>query len=213
MSTLRHGPRGAGWRQNKPLRFGRNRDADVQQFLAQGVRIMDDFNEKMPLGLRDTHRQVRNRCNELARGMEKVLAKRPDEEFQFDPRYASWRHVEIYAETAPIKGRSPARVVRRRHAAEVPGGLKPGVSARAGAGGAGKGCLSRLGRKCRASSAANPPIAEAAKPWKRFLDSVDAMRMRDGHRGAVWGYVDPVNGIDFRPALTQPPRNQFKTRG
>jgi hypothetical protein len=34
------------WRQNKPLRFGRNLDADVQQFLAQGVRIMDDFNEE-----------------------------------------------------------------------------------------------------------------------------------------------------------------------
>ena len=33
------------WRHNKPLRFG-NRDADVQQFLAQGVEIMDAFKER-----------------------------------------------------------------------------------------------------------------------------------------------------------------------
>ena len=65
---------------NKPLRYGNAPDADVQQFLAQGVRIMDDFNEKMSLGLSDNHRQVRNRCHELAKSMEKVLAKRPDEE-------------------------------------------------------------------------------------------------------------------------------------
>ena len=87
------------WRQNKPLRFGRNLDADVQQFLAQGVRIMDGFNEEMPLGLSDSHRQVRNRCNELARGMEKVLAKRPDEERPGDP----WKYVKIRVTPAVVK--------------------------------------------------------------------------------------------------------------
>ena len=87
------------WRQNKPLRFGRNLDADVQQFLAQGVRIMDGFNEEMPLGLSDSHRQVRNRCNELARGMEKVLARRPDEERPVD----SWKYVKIRVTPAVVK--------------------------------------------------------------------------------------------------------------
>ena len=91
--------------QNKPLRFGRNLDADVQQFLAQGVRIMDGFNEEMPLGLSDSHRQVRNRCNELARGMEKVLAKRPDEERPGDP----WKYVKIRVTPPPSssRGRPP----------------------------------------------------------------------------------------------------------
>ena len=92
------------WRQNKPLRFGRNLDADVQQFLAQGVRIMDDFNEEMPLGLSDSHRQVRNRCNELARGMEKVLAKRP-EEVQFRFRRAP-------SERSPPRAATPAAANR-----------------------------------------------------------------------------------------------------
>ena len=59
---------------------------------------------------------------------------------------------------------------------------------------------------------ADAPIAEAAKPWKRFMDNVESMRMRDGQRGAVWGYVDPVNGIDFRPALTQRPAFKAKHR-
>ena len=34
----------------------------------------------MPLGLSDRHRQVRNRCHELAKSMERVLASRPDEQ-------------------------------------------------------------------------------------------------------------------------------------
>ena len=70
------------WRQNKPLRFGKAGDADVQRFLAQGVEIMDALKAKMPLGLSDSQRQVRNRCHELAKSMEKVLARRPDEQPQ-----------------------------------------------------------------------------------------------------------------------------------
>ena len=65
---------------NKPLRFGNTPDVEVQRFLAQGVEIMDGLKAKMPLGLSDSHRQVRNRCNELSKWMEKVLARRPDEQ-------------------------------------------------------------------------------------------------------------------------------------
>jgi hypothetical protein len=67
------------WQASKPLRFGNCSDAQVQRFLAQGVRIMDVMKEKLPLGISDSHRQVRNRCDELAKTMEKVLARRPDE--------------------------------------------------------------------------------------------------------------------------------------
>jgi hypothetical protein len=70
------------WQQNKPKRFGNAPDREVQQFLAQGVRIMDALDKKMPLGLSNSQRQVRNRCDELAKSMEKVLARRPDEGFQ-----------------------------------------------------------------------------------------------------------------------------------
>jgi hypothetical protein len=67
------------WQSTKPLRFGNAADAEVQRHLAQGVRIMDGLQKKMPLGLSDRQRQVRNRCDELAKSMEKVLARRPDE--------------------------------------------------------------------------------------------------------------------------------------
>ena len=68
------------WQCNKPLRFGNAPDAEVQRFLAQGVKIIDALKQKMPLGLSDNQRQVRNRCDELAKSMEKVLARRPDDE-------------------------------------------------------------------------------------------------------------------------------------
>jgi hypothetical protein len=68
------------WRQNKPLRFSNVPDAEVQRFLAKGVEIMDALKAKMPLGLSERQRQVRNRCQELAKSMEKVLAQRPDEQ-------------------------------------------------------------------------------------------------------------------------------------
>ena len=68
------------WRFNKPLRYGNTPDAEVQRFLAQGVEIMDALKAKMPLGLSDRQRQVRNRCHELSKSMEKVLARRPDEQ-------------------------------------------------------------------------------------------------------------------------------------
>jgi hypothetical protein len=67
------------WQASKPLRFGNCSDAQVQRFLARGVRIMDRLKEKLPFGFSDSQRQVRNRCDELAKSMEKVLARRPDE--------------------------------------------------------------------------------------------------------------------------------------
>jgi hypothetical protein len=69
------------WMMTKPLRFGNKPDADVQRFLAQGVAVIDRLT---PHGLQSPRqREVRNRCNELARGMEKVLAQRPDEQPRF----------------------------------------------------------------------------------------------------------------------------------
>jgi hypothetical protein len=66
----------AKWQASKPLRFGNAADVQVQRFLREGVEIMDGF---PPLLLGPRQREVRNRCNELAKSMEKVLARRPDE--------------------------------------------------------------------------------------------------------------------------------------
>ena len=68
------------WQENKPLRFGNAPDREVQQFLAQGVKIIDGLEKKMPLGLSANQRQVRDRCDELAKSMERVLDRRPDDD-------------------------------------------------------------------------------------------------------------------------------------
>ena len=163
------------WRQNKPLRFGRNLDADVQQFLAQGVRIMDDFNEEMPLGLSDSHRQVRNRCNELARGMEKVLAKRPDEERPGDP----WKYVKIRVTPPSSKSRGRPPGPWRRP-------WKRSGTACAAIFRAAHGRLqkrSRLmpaGRENAEAVQADmyPPMPEAARSWNFFMRRADHERLR-----------------------------------
>ncbi len=76
------------WRENKPQRFANERDADVQRFLKRGVEIVDAVKQLMPLGLSRAQQQLRDRCDEIAKSMQKVLDKRPDEALrpQFRPR-------------------------------------------------------------------------------------------------------------------------------
>ena len=64
---------------NRPMRYGNTPDAEVQRYLARGVKLIDELKEKAPLGLSRGQQQVRDRSDELAKSMEKVLAQRPDE--------------------------------------------------------------------------------------------------------------------------------------
>ena len=68
------------WGQDRPARSAENFDADAQHFLASGVQFIDGCTKDLPPGLSKEQRQVRDRCNELAGSMEKVLAKRLDEQ-------------------------------------------------------------------------------------------------------------------------------------
>ena len=61
------------------MRFGNTPDVEVQRYLSRGVQLIDQLKTKMPLGLSRGQQQVRDRCNEIARSMQKVLDKRPDE--------------------------------------------------------------------------------------------------------------------------------------
>jgi hypothetical protein len=66
----------AEWQASKPMRFGNASDAQVQRFLTKGVEIMDSL-PSLLMGPRQ--QEVRGRCAELAKSMEKVLARRPDD--------------------------------------------------------------------------------------------------------------------------------------
>jgi hypothetical protein len=68
--------------ENRPMRFGNTPDAEVQRFLERGIGLMDALKPRMALGFSRGQQQVRDRCAELAKSMQKVLDKRPDEEFR-----------------------------------------------------------------------------------------------------------------------------------
>ena len=68
------------WGQNRPVRSAENFDADAQHFLASGVQFIDGCAKDLPPGLSKEQRQIRDRCDELAGSMEKVLVKRLEEQ-------------------------------------------------------------------------------------------------------------------------------------
>ena len=75
-----------------------NLDADVQQFMAQGVRILDRAKKELPVGLSGSHEQARDRCHMLANSMEKVLQKRLT-----DPAVKAWDYVKVNATAVTVK--------------------------------------------------------------------------------------------------------------
>jgi hypothetical protein len=189
------------WQSSKPLRFGNARDADVQQFLERGVKIMDGLEMKLPLGLNQKQREIRNRCGELAKSMQKVLDRRPDEPLLFDP----WRPVKINVEA--VKDSMSARETRARYARALSGCFPrgPGQADRART-------QYRVWEQNAERFHKEGPMNEAAQSWKRFMGVIENMRSREQAKGVVWGRVDDVTGIDFKPALTARPAYQSKPR-
>ena len=184
----------SAWMAGKPLRFGNKRDADVQQFLERGVKIVDALATKLPLGLSRGQREVRDRCDELAKSMRKVLDRRPDEAPRFDP----WRPVKISIEF--VKGGLPASDTRARYVQALKGCFPQGPAQADRA-----RTQYRIWEQNAERFHKDGPMNEAAESWKRFMGVVDNMRAREEAKGVVWGKVDDVGGIDFRPALQTGP--------
>lgn len=189
------------WLDRKPLRFGTSLDYEVQRFLESGVKIMDRQKVQSPLGLSRSHEEIRNRCNELAKSMQKVLDKRPDEQRPFDP----WQKVRIYLEPCPLKDdrlNVLTGIEMRQKCRQI---LKSVFQRPADAAHAMHSYHAWEETAERLQN--NPAMPEKATQWKTFLDKMEAMRMRDGHRGVVWGLVE---GFDYSEALVERP--QFRPR-
>jgi hypothetical protein len=201
------------WRQNRPMRFADNLDADVQQFLAQGVRLIDGCKKELPLGLSRQHQQVRDRCNELAGSMEKVLQKRLLED---DPA-KSWNYVRIEAKafTAKQPGQSslsPEKTVQtvkdllRSHFSSA---WQAGIAQRTYA------LWARNAEEVAEKTGMYPPMPEGARSWNAFMARADGHREVAAHRGEHWAHVDINEGIDFsqvinfRPAYRQRQRQRM----
>jgi hypothetical protein len=198
------------WRQNRPMRFADNLDADVQQFLAQGVRFIDGFQKELPLGLSRQHQQVRDRCNELAGSMEKVLQKRLNEG---DPAKA-WNYVRIEAKAVTAKqpgqrALSPEKTVQtvkdvlRSHFNSA---WQAGIAQRTYA------LWARNAEEVADKTGMYPPMPEGARSWNAFMARADALREASARRGEHWAHVDINEGIDFTQVLNFRPAYRQRQR-
>jgi hypothetical protein len=189
------------WLAGRPLRFGHARDADVQQFLQRGVKIIDGLEARLPLSLSRGQREIRARCDELSKSMQKVLDRRADEPEPFDP----WKPVRVRVETVKSDRALSAGETRGRYVQALrgcfPGGPAQADRART---------QYRVWEQNAERLHREGPMNEAAQSWKRFMGVIDNMRNREEAKGLVWGRVDDVGGIDFRPALQ--PRQSFRQR-
>jgi hypothetical protein len=203
------------WRQNRPMRFGDNLDADVQQFVAQGVRFMDGFKEKLPLGLSRGQQDVRDRCHALAGSMEKVLAKRVAAE---DPIKA-WRYVKVKA--APVTVKQPGQTawpVEKTVATvkDIARGHFEGSAWKAGIAQRTYALWARNAEEVVEKTGMYPPMPEAARSWDFFMKRVDGERLKSALKGEHWAHVDVNEGIDFSQVInfraTYRPRQNPKVR-
>jgi hypothetical protein len=196
------------WRQNRPMRHGDNLDADVQQYMAQGVRFIDGFKDKLPLGLSRSQQQVRDRCNELAGSMEKVLQKRLLE----SPEAKAWNYVKIKATPATVKQPGQTAVTVDKTVATVKDLLRGHFDS---AWKAGMAQRSYWGWAKTAEveiemTGMYPPMTEGAKSWHAFMTRADALREWSARQGKHWAQVDLNEGIDFAPVMNF--RATYRTR-
>jgi hypothetical protein len=187
------------WRQNRPMRFGDNSDADVQQYLAQGVRLMDGLKTKLPLGLSRNQQDVRDRCDDLAKSMDKMLAKRTQEE----PRAKAWNYVQVKATPVTVKqpGQTAVPVDKtvetvktllRNHFSSA---WKAGIAQRTYA------LWARNGEEAVEKTGVYPAMPEGARSWDLFMKRADHERLKAALKGEHWAQVDINEGIDFSPVM------------
>ena len=136
----------------------------MQQFLERGVKIMDGLETRLPLGLNRGQRDVRNRCDELAKSMQKLLDRRPDEQ-RFDP----WQPVKINVEA--VKDGLQARETRVRYVLALKGCFPRGPAQADRA-----RTQYRVWEQNAERFHKDGPMNEAARSWKRFTGVIDDMK-------------------------------------
>jgi hypothetical protein len=185
------------WRNNRPMRFAENRDADVQQFLASGVRFIDGYKKELPLGLSTQQQQVRDRCNELAGSMEKVLVKRLDEQ-----PAKTWSFVKV--NVSPWVHRGQATLSMEKTAQTVKDLLRIHFDGSAWKAGKAQDAYWEWDRKVPAEcekTGVYPPMSEGARSWDSFMDRVDKERQRSAEKGQHWPDVNVYEDVDFSQVM------------
>jgi hypothetical protein len=202
------------WLMNKPLRHGDNLDADVQQYLAQGVRNLNGLKQLMPLGLSKSQQEVRDRCHALAGSMEKVLTKRLAETNA--PR--AWNYVKVRASPVTVKQPGKTALPPDKTVAAVKDILRShfGSAWKAGIAQRTYHLWARNAEEVVEKTGMYPPMPEGAASWLAFMSRADDARLRSAIKGQHWAQVDVNEGIDFSQVMnsraTYRPRQKARMR-
>ena len=196
------------WLVNKPLRHGDSPDADVQQYLAQGVRNIDGLKQLMPLGLGKGQQEVRDSCDRLARSMDKVLAKRAAEE----PSAKAWNYVKVKATPVTVKQPGEAAIPPEKTVETVKTLLRNdfGSAWKAGIAQRTYALWARNAEEVAEKTGMYPPMPDAARSWDLFMKRADGERLKSAMKGQHWAQVDVNEGIDFAPVMNF--RATFRSR-
>ena len=189
------------WRQTRPMRFAAdNLDADVQQFMAQGVGILDRANKELPVGLSGSHEQARDRCHKLAQSMEKVLQKR----LQDVPATKAWDYVKVSATPATVKQPGQTGLSVEKTVQTVKNIARSHFEGSAWKAGMAQRSYWNWAKKAEVESEKTgmyPPMPEGARSWHAFMGRVDNERLRSALKCEHWAHVDVSEGIDFSQVM------------
>jgi hypothetical protein len=177
------------WAQNRPVRSAENFDADAQHFLASGVQFIDGGASD----LSREQRQIRDRCNELAGSMEKVLAKRLDEQ-----PAKTWSFVKV--NVSPWINRGEETLSVEKTVQTVKDLLRIHFDGSAWKAGLAHRSYWEWARTADAEfekTGMYPPMLEGARSWNSFRDRADNERLRSARKGQHWGDVNIDEDIDF----------------
>ncbi len=193
------------WAQSRPSPSAEHFDADAQLFLASGVQFIDGCTKDLPAGLSRQQHQVRDRCNELAGSMEKVLAKRLDEQ-----PAKTWSFVKVNVspwvrgeETLSME--KTAQAVRDLLRLHFEGSAwKAGMAQRAY-----WEWERKLPAECE-KTGIFPPMSDGARSWNSFMDRVDKERQCSELKGQHWRDVNVCEDVDFSQVMNF--RATYRTR-
>ena len=204
------------WGQNRPSPSAENFDADAQLFLASGVQFIDGCAKDLPTGLSRRQRQIRDRCNELAGSMEKVLAKRLDEQ-----PAKTWSFVKVNVSPWINQGETlcmeemlwmeeTVQAVKDLLRIHFDGSAwKAGMALRD------YDAWAMNSEVHAEETGMYQPMSDGARSWKTFRDRVDVERLRSAEKGRHWRDINIDEDIDFsqvmnfRATFRQRPRQRM----
>ena len=162
-------PEAAQWRQTRPMRFAAdNLDADVQQFMAQGVRILDRANKELPVGLSGSHEQARDRCHKLANQWKRCCRSA----CRTMPAAKAWDYVKVNATPVTVKqpGQTGLRVEKTVQAVkDIARRHFEGSAWKAGMAQRTYHLWARNAEEHAEKTGMYPPMPEGARSWHAFM--------------------------------------------